>query len=95
VFLTARGKALVHEIVRLIRSDRQRAMKLRKLTITDKSPRDLERDQWLSRLIEAGLKLGADDIQLVIRQVEALIGYRQSKRSPRPRSASTKQRRYR
>jgi DNA-binding MarR family transcriptional regulator len=87
-FLTVRGNALVREIVRLIRSDRQRAMKLRKSTMAEKSPRDLERDQWLSKLIAAGLKLGADDIQLVIRQVEALIGHRQSKRSPRPHGAS-------
>jgi DNA-binding MarR family transcriptional regulator len=63
-FLTVRGKALVHEIGRLIRSDRQRAMKLRKLMKAENSPRHLENDQWLSRLIEAGRKLGADDIQL-------------------------------
>ena len=81
-FLTVRGKALVHEIGRLIRSDRQRAMKLRKLMKAEKSPRHLENDQWLSRLIEAGRKLGADDIQLVVRQVEALIGHRQSKKTP-------------
>jgi len=94
-FLTAKGKALVHEIVRLVRTDRQRGMKLRKLMIMEKPPRNLERDQWLSPLIAAGLKLGADDIQLVIRQVEALIGHRQSNRSPRPHDASTNRRRYR
>jgi DNA-binding MarR family transcriptional regulator len=82
-FLTVRGKALAHEIVRLIKSDRPRAMQLRKSMMTEKSPQDLERDQWLSKLIAAGLKLGADDIQLAIRQVDALIGHRQSKRSPR------------
>jgi DNA-binding MarR family transcriptional regulator len=47
-FLTAKGNALVHEIVRLVRSDRQRGMKLRKLMIMEKPPRNLERDQWLS-----------------------------------------------
>ena len=87
-FLTARGNTLAHGIVRLIRSDRQRQMKLRKSMMTEKSPRDLERDQWLSKLIAAGLKLGADDIQLAIRQVEALLGHRRSKRSPRPHRAS-------
>jgi hypothetical protein len=57
-------------------------MKLRKLMMAEKSARDLERDQWLCRLIEAGRKLGEDDIQLVVRQVEALIGHRQSKKTP-------------
>jgi DNA-binding MarR family transcriptional regulator len=79
-FLTFRGNALVHEMVRLIRTDRQRAMKLRKSSMAEKSPRDLQRDQWLSRLIETGRKLAANDVQLVVRQVEALIGHRQSKR---------------
>jgi DNA-binding MarR family transcriptional regulator len=81
-FLTVRGQALAREIVRLIRSDRQPDMKLRKLTKSKTPRRDLERDQWLSRLIEAGRTLGADDIQLVVRQVEALIGHRQSKKTP-------------
>lgn len=81
-FLTVRGNALVREIVQLIRSDRQRAMKLRESMIAEKSPRDLERDQWLLLLVENGRKLGADDIQLVVRQVEALIAHRQSKRPP-------------
>jgi DNA-binding MarR family transcriptional regulator len=81
-FLTVRGKALVHEIGRLTRSDGQRAMKQRKLMMAKKSPRDLEGDQWLSRLTEAGRKLDADDIQLVVRQVEALISHRQSKKPP-------------
>jgi hypothetical protein len=81
-FLTVRGNALVHEIVQLIRTGRQRATKLRKSTMADKSSRDLERDQWLSRLIAAGLKLAADDVQLVVRQVETLIDHRQPKRAP-------------
>ena len=94
-FLTAKGKVLVHELVRLVRSDRERAMQLRKLMMAEKSPRDLERDQWLPHLIAAGLKLGADDIRLVIRQVEALIGHRQSNRSPRPHGAFTNRHRHR
>ena len=79
-FLTVRGKALVHEIVRLIRSDRQRATKRRKSILAERSLRELERDQLLSRLIEAGRKLGVNDIELVIRQIKALVGHRQTKR---------------
>jgi DNA-binding MarR family transcriptional regulator len=88
-FLTVSGRALVHQIVRLIRSDGQHAIKLRK--VAEGSPRDLERDQWLSRLIDTGRKLGTDDIRLIVRQVEALIGHRQSKRPPlrRQHRAST------
>jgi DNA-binding MarR family transcriptional regulator len=82
-FLTVRGKTLMHEIVRLMRSDRQRAMSLRKLT--ERSRRDLEHDQWFSRLIDTGRKLGTDDIQLVVRQVQALIDHRQSTRLHRRR----------
>lgn len=50
-FLTVRGKALVHAIVHLIRSDRKRATQLRKSMMTKKSPRDLEHNQWLPHLI--------------------------------------------
>jgi len=80
-FLTDRGKVLVHEMVRSIGTDRQRPMRLRQAMTVDESQRDLERDQWLSLLIEAGRTLGADDIQLVVRQVGALIGHRQSKKT--------------
>jgi proline dehydrogenase len=44
------------------------------------SQEDLERDQWLFKLIAAGRKLGTDDIRLVVRQMEALIGHRESKK---------------
>lgn len=77
--LTVSGKALVQKIERLIRSDRQHLIKPRRLRMAQKSPRDLERDQWLSRLIAAGRQLASDDIQLAIRQIEALIGHRRSK----------------
>lgn len=80
-FLTDRGKVLVHEMVRSIGTDRQRPMRVRQAMTVDESPRDLERDQWLSLLIEAGRTLGADDIQLVVRQVGALIGHRQAKKT--------------
>jgi len=81
-FLTAKGNALMREIVRLIRTNRQGAMKLRKSTMAEKSSQDLKCDQWLSRLTEVGRKLEADDVQLVVRQAEALIGHRQSKKTP-------------
>jgi DNA-binding MarR family transcriptional regulator len=84
-FLTAKGKALIREIVRLTRSDHQSATKAgvrsRDLKmIVEKSPGDLARDQWFLRLIAAARKLDADDIQLAARQIEAMIGYRQSKK---------------
>ena len=77
-FLSAKGKVLKQEIVRLMRSDTPRAMKLRLMAET--SPRDLARDQGLAQLIAAGRKLDADDIQLAVRQVETLIGHRESKK---------------
>jgi DNA-binding MarR family transcriptional regulator len=94
-FLTAKGNALVHEIVRLVRSDRQRGMKLRKFDDNGEATTKFGTRSVALPLIAAGLKLGADDIQLVIRQVETLIGHRQSNRSPRPHDASTNRRRYR
>jgi hypothetical protein len=69
-------------MVQLIRTGRRRAIKLRKSTMAEKSSRDLKRDQWLSRLIEAGRKLAEDDVELVVRQIEALIDYRQPKKTP-------------
>jgi DNA-binding MarR family transcriptional regulator len=77
-FLTAKGKALMHEVVRVTRSDSPRAMKLRRLP-AEASQGSFERDQWLSKLIALGSKLGTDDVRLVVRQVEALIGHRNSK----------------
>jgi DNA-binding MarR family transcriptional regulator len=72
-FLSAKGKVLVHEIRRLMLSDSRAAMKL--LTA---ETHDLARDQGLSQLIAVGRKLDADDIQLAVRQLEALIGHRES-----------------
>ena len=80
-FLTMKGKKFKHDM-RLIRSDRQHVMKLRKSTMAEKSSRDLQRDQWLSQLTEVGRKLEADDVQLMVRQVETLINHRQSKKTP-------------
>jgi DNA-binding MarR family transcriptional regulator len=78
-FLTPKGKAFKHEIVRMMRSDHQSAMQLRP-PVSALSQEDLERDQWLFKLIAAGRKLGTDDIRLVVRQMEALIGHRESKK---------------
>ena len=83
-FLTAKGRALMREIVRLIRSDDQRALNLRLrgrgLVKLAETSQDLARDQWLRRLTAAGRKLDADDIQLAVRQIEVLIGRRQSEK---------------
>lgn len=81
-FLTVRGKALVHKIAQTIRSDRQQAVRLRKLMTAERSRSNLQREQWLSRLIDAGRKLPVDDIQLMIHQVEAVIRHRRSTRPP-------------
>jgi DNA-binding MarR family transcriptional regulator len=78
-FLTVRGKALVHEIMRTIRSDRRHATRLRKLLTAGRSRGDLQREQWLSRLVDVGRKLRVSDIQLVIRQAEAVIRHRRSR----------------
>jgi hypothetical protein len=48
--------------------------------VAELSKGDLPRDQWLAKLIAAGRKLGTDDIQLAVRQVEALIGHREAKK---------------
>jgi DNA-binding MarR family transcriptional regulator len=74
-FLTPKGKAFKHEIVRLIRSDRQRAMK--RSFASETSQRDLERDRWLSKLIAAGRKLDAKDVKLAAQLIEALVSHRQ------------------
>jgi DNA-binding MarR family transcriptional regulator len=83
-FLTAKGEALTREVARLIRSNDQRAMETRMRgrdpMTAEKSPRDLARDQWLSRLIAVGGKLDTHDIPLAVRQIEVLIGHRQFKR---------------
>jgi DNA-binding MarR family transcriptional regulator len=84
-FLTDKGRALIREITRLTRSDHHSAttpgVRSRDLRmIAEKSPGDLARDQWFLRLIAAARKLDADDTQLAARQIEALVGHRESKR---------------
>jgi DNA-binding MarR family transcriptional regulator len=78
-FLTVKGKALMHEIARSVRSNRPPAKML------GEGSQPVLSDHWLSRLIAAGRKLNADDIQLAVRQLELLVEHRQSKRSPRGR----------
>jgi DNA-binding MarR family transcriptional regulator len=84
-FLTAKGETLMREIVRLIRSNDQRAIKLRLrgsdlMMLPEKSPRDVAHDQWLPRLIAAGRRLDKDDIKLAVNQIEVLIGHRENKK---------------
>jgi DNA-binding MarR family transcriptional regulator len=79
-FLTAKGKALRRDMVRLIRFDHQHEVKLRPLA-AENSQGGLQRDQWLSKLIATARKLDADDIHLVVRQVQTLIHHWQSKKS--------------
>jgi DNA-binding MarR family transcriptional regulator len=78
-FLTAKGKALMSEIVRLVRLDEQGAMKLRSddLMTMPGSARHIAHDQWLSRLVAAGRKLDAEDTKLAVHLVETLTRYRQ------------------
>jgi DNA-binding MarR family transcriptional regulator len=78
-FLTLKGKAFKHEIVRLLRSDSQRAMNLRPFA-SETSQQDLKRDQWLSKLIASGRKLNSDDVKLAVHLIETLISFRQTLR---------------
>jgi DNA-binding MarR family transcriptional regulator len=76
-FLTARGKALMREIVRLVRSD-QRKLRSPNLTSLPEPDADIARDQWNSRLIAAGRKLELEDVKLATHLVETLISIRQT-----------------
>ena len=77
-FLTAKGKALMREIVRLVRSDQQSTVKLQSagLTIIPETQQDIARVQWLSRLVAAGRKLNSDDMKLAVHLIETLMRYR-------------------
>ena len=73
---------------------------LRICAVLDVTPNDLllasrttklqPSDVWLSRLVAAGRKLEADDAELAVRQVEALLAHRKrsagNRRSASPRS---------
>ena len=78
-FLTAKGKALMREILRLVRSDQQAAMKLRTDDLMTKLEprRNIARDQWLSRLAAAGRKLDLEDTKLAVQLIEALVNHRE------------------
>jgi DNA-binding MarR family transcriptional regulator len=68
-FLNAKGKQLMREIVRLLRSDRT------KLRTRHLSPIPVARDQWLSRLSAAGRKLDDKDLKLAVHLVESLMRF--------------------
>ena len=69
----------MREIVRMVRSDQQRAMKLRSsdLMMMPELARDVARDQWLFRLVAAGRKLDAEDMKLAVRLIETLMRHHQ------------------
>jgi transcriptional regulator with XRE-family HTH domain len=58
---------------------------MRICSVLDVTPNDLllanaparpsGRDRWISRLIAAARKLDVDDVQLAVRQVEAIVAY--------------------
>jgi DNA-binding MarR family transcriptional regulator len=75
-FLTAKGKVLMREIVRLVHSGRTKQS--RDLILTREPARDIARDQWLSRLVAAGGKLDTKEIKLAVQLIEALVRHRQS-----------------
>jgi len=77
-FLSAKGKALVGEIARTMRSDQQKPLRLRFPDLT--SARDIAQDQWLSRLIAAGRKLEPADVKIATQLLEKLISVRQTMR---------------
>jgi len=68
-FLSAKGKALMREIVRLVRSDRPSVMnpRNRDMAIALKSsPGEMAHSQWLLRLVGAGQKLDPKDLKLAV-----------------------------
>jgi hypothetical protein len=75
-FLTAKGKVLMREIVRLVHSDRTKQSG--NLVLTPEPARDIARDQWLSRLVAAGGKLDTREMKLAVHLIEALVRHRQS-----------------
>jgi DNA-binding MarR family transcriptional regulator len=77
-FLTAKGKALMREIVRLVRSDQTKLQSRRDLTLSQAPARDIARDQWLSKLVAAAGKLDTKDVKLAVQLIEALLYHRQS-----------------
>jgi DNA-binding MarR family transcriptional regulator len=71
-FLTVKGKAFKRGIVRLMRPESPPAMKLRRV-LTARSQLDLERDQWLSKLVASGSKLDSDGMKLAVNLLETLM----------------------
>jgi DNA-binding MarR family transcriptional regulator len=81
-FLTAKGKTLLREIVRLARLDHDGAAKLRSRDQILEKERalDIARDQWLSRLTAAGRKLNSDDMKLAVHLNERLMRHQRMQR---------------
>jgi len=68
----------MHEIVRLLRSHRDGAMKLWPVDQTmSESPKGLFHNQWLFRLVLAGRKMDPEDVKLATQLVETLLSLRQ------------------
>jgi DNA-binding MarR family transcriptional regulator len=76
-FLTGKGKVLVREILRVVRSNKTKPQR-RDLTPAPEPERDVVRDQWLSRLVAAGNKLDTKDVQLAVQLIEALVRHSQA-----------------
>jgi len=66
-FLTAKGKALMRETMRLLRSGRTDPR------LAAEPARDIARDRWLSRLVAAGGKLDTKEMKLAVQLIEALL----------------------
>jgi DNA-binding MarR family transcriptional regulator len=71
-FLTAKGTALMREIVRSLCSDQTKLRSRRPAPVGHPAP-DIARDQWLSRLSAAGRKLDDKDAKLAVHLVETLV----------------------
>jgi len=68
----------MHEIVRLLRSRRDGAMKLWPVDQTmSESPKGLFHNQWLFRLVLAGRKMDPEDVKLATQLDETLLSLRQ------------------
>ena len=77
-FLTAKGKVLMREIVRLVRSDQTKLQPHRDWISASEPTQDIARDQWLSRLVAAGGKLDTREMELAVQLIEALVRHHQS-----------------
>jgi DNA-binding MarR family transcriptional regulator len=77
-FLTARGKVLMREVVRLVQSNQTKRSR-RNRASPSKPARDIGRDQWLSKLMAAGDKLKTEDVKLAVRLIDVLVHHSRPK----------------